>query len=80
MLNVSGLQLTDLNFLKTLPHLIELTAADNRFVDSDYIATSIAGQKYLERASFAGCPAQKNDIYYRNKIILESKSLSMFAN
>lgn len=69
------MKLTELKFLKTLPHLEELLAADNNFDNSAYIAASVNHLGYLTKATFTNCPAQKNDIYYRNKIILESKSL-----
>ncbi|XP_055325560.1 protein phosphatase 1 regulatory subunit 42-like [Sitodiplosis mosellana] len=79
-LNISGLQLTELKILKTLPHLAKLSAADNNFETSDYIASSINHLNCLQVAVFAGCPAQKRDIHYRNKIILGSKSLEMLDN
>lgn len=75
MLNISGLKLTELKLLQTLPHLKKLIAADNNFESSDYIASSINHLSYLKVAVFADCPAQKNDIHYRDRIILESKSL-----
>lgn len=78
MLNISGLKLTELKFLQTLPHLEKFIAADNNFESSDYIASSIKHLNYLTVAVFAGCPAQKNDIHYRDRIILESKNLGNF--
>lgn len=77
LLNISGLKLSDLNLLKSLPHLVEVIAADNNFVNSEYIASSISQLSHLRSATFSGCPAHKDDIYYRNKIILESKSLGL---
>lgn len=67
--------MTELKLLQTLPHLEKLIAADNSFESSEYIASSINHLNYLKVAVFAGCPAQKNDIHYRNRIILESNSL-----
>lgn len=78
VLNISGLHLTELKILRTLPHLTKLIAADNNFEKGDYIASSINCLNDLKTAVFCGCPAQKNDIHYRNKIILESKSLGNF--
>lgn len=75
MLNINGLKLTNLDLLKSLPHLVELIASDNSFNCSDYIASSIGHLSYLKKCNFTGCPAQKTDIHYRNKIILESKSI-----
>lgn len=77
LINISGLNLKDLNAMKSLPHLAELIAADNQFEDSNCLATSISQLQRLKLATFANCPAHKNDIYYRNKIILASKSLGM---
>lgn len=56
---------------------MEVIAADNNFGNSEYIASSISQLSHLRSATFAGCPAHKDDIYYRNKIILESKSLGL---
>lgn len=56
---------------------MELIAADNNFDCSDDIAASIGELRHLKTALFKGCPAQKQDVYYRNKIILESKSLGI---
>ncbi|XP_031633407.1 protein phosphatase 1 regulatory subunit 42-like [Contarinia nasturtii] len=77
ILNISGLRLNELKLLKTLPHLEELSAADNNFDNGDYIARSIEHLGYLTKAIFTNCPAQMNDIYYRNKVILASKSLEI---
>lgn len=76
-INISGLNLQDLEAIKTLPNLVELIAADNQFEDSCGLATSISQLRRLKLATFANCPAHKNDIYYRNKIILASKTLGM---
>lgn len=75
LLNISGLNLKVLNAIKLLPHLTELIAADNHFEDSNTIVSSIVQLQRLRSATFTNCPANKNDIYYRNKIILASKSL-----
>lgn len=76
-MNISGLNLKNLNGLKSLSHLTELIAADNQFVDSNCIVPTIAQLQRLKSATFAECPAYKNDIYYRNKIILASKTLGL---
>lgn len=78
LLNISGLKLNDLSLLNALPDLIEIIANDNHFENSEYIASSIGKLLNLRSASFVGCPAQRHDIYYRNKIILDSKSLGLF--
>lgn len=78
LINISGLNLRNLNDIKSLPHLTELIAADNQFEDSNCIASSIAQLQRLKLATFANCPAHKNDIYYRNKIILASKTLGIY--
>lgn len=75
LLNISGLKLNNLSLLNTQPNLVEIIANDNHFEDSEYIASSIGHLSNLRSASFAGCPAQRNDIYYRNKIISDSRSL-----
>lgn len=54
---------------------MELIAADNQFENSDCIVTCIVPLHRLKLAIFANCPAYKNDIYYRNKIILASETL-----
>lgn len=78
-LNISGLKMSNLDLLKYLPNLNELIAADNHFESSEYIASSIRQHLNLKSASFVGCPAQKNDIYYRNKIISDSQRLGLFS-
>lgn len=75
LLNISGLNLKNLNALKSLPHLTEIIAANNQFEDSHDIVSSIAQLQRLKLATFSNCPAHKNDIYYRNKIILASNTL-----
>lgn len=77
LLNISGLNLKNLSALMSLQHLTDLIAADNQFEDSNCMATVIAQLHRLKSATFVKCPAYKNDIYYRNKIILASKTLGL---
>lgn len=76
-MNISGLNLKNLNAIKSLSNLTELLAADNQFQDSNCIVTTVSQLQRLKSATFANCPAYKNDIYYRNKIILASKTLGL---
>lgn len=68
VLNISGLQLNRLEMLWSLKRLRELNASDNLFVCAEEIARFLKAMPYLNHAHFKGCPAQKNDLHYRDII------------
>lgn len=68
VLNISGLQLEQVDVLKALQRLREIIAADNLFRCAKEIADFANAMPCLERATFKGCPAQKLDVHYLKKI------------
>lgn len=75
VLNVSGLELTRLDALLPLKRLQELNASRNRFADADGLALLVKSMPHLTEATFRGCPAQRSDRHYRDKIIAASDVL-----
>lgn len=78
VLNISWLRLKRLDFVKELIHLERIISDGNEFFDANNLAESIAYLPVLISASFLGCPAQRQDYCYRNKLITASKSLGVY--
>lgn len=77
VLNISGLQLKLLCDLQPLERLEELNACDNLFANARDLGRFLKEMPSLMVATFKGCPAQRNDLHYRDKLITSSDALSM---
>ncbi|KAJ6641316.1 Protein phosphatase 1 regulatory subunit 42, partial [Pseudolycoriella hygida] len=74
ILNVTGLGLTNLDFLPTLQCLSELIAAENKFECPKELGESVRNIPVLRKVEFRGCPAQK-DIHYKEKLIAKAPNI-----
>lgn len=75
VLNISGLELTKLSDLQLLKQLRELNACNNQFENAGDLALCLEQMPYLTIVNLKGCPAQKNDRHYRDKIITSCRVL-----
>lgn len=75
ILNISGLKLKSLNALAPLYQLEQLIASENLFENASDIGQQIQNLRSLLKADLFGCPAQRKDVYYRDKITAASESL-----
>lgn len=76
ILNVCGLNLNHLEDLRPLKQLQQLIASENKFSNAENLANFVRGMPNLTDVNLKGCPAQKCDRHYRDKIILGSDALS----
>lgn len=76
---MTGLGLTNLDFIPTLQCLHELIAAENKFECPVEIGESIRSLPALQKVEFRGCPAQK-DIHYKEKIMAKAPKISTKNN
>lgn len=57
--------------------LEELLASENSFENAGDIGQEIQQLQSLIKIDLVGCPAQRKDVYYRDKIVAASDSLRM---
>lgn len=76
VLNVSDLRLSSLHDLLPLQNLQELNATNNQFVNAVSLAKFVNAMPALIKVTLKRCPAQRHDLYYRDKIIAGTDNLS----
>lgn len=71
ILNITKLNLKNLDFLKNFHKLEILIASDNLFTNLDKIGLILNKLPCLKKVNFIGCPIQ-NNINYRNRIVAKA--------